>query len=682
MKCNNCSTLFKMINVLNENIASILTGYKLILNVLNNHENIISKLLSSTNTTVGQSGLNMNLQNESLVCNNVHKNIVPIMQSSPIDVAANIDIESVSNLEVEGHLTLSDKDANLVDDKTLDVPLPDRVYPISELMSDVSSIDCSSSSAVPDSDSDSSSDSVSDSYDTLSDSNYLLDSISKPDTQVEDVSVDYPTQCNINELPYDIHDSQLFNLFEVSKLDDSTTFTHFFSNRYAAYYGTFSYCYGNNTFHEARDFSENPYLQKVLNYVEIVYPHLKFNSAMIHKYNSGESFIPQHSDNEQDIVEGSLIATISLGETRTFRFQEVGASKCCDVLKLYHGDSLIMSQNSQMYFTHGIPKENVTGKRLSITLRLLKPKELSTKQKETETQATCLEGPSNSSDLKSTNKQAVLQVHENDYQLPQKKCVPPHNEVSSELNNAQNSNFLNDGYQESQRPFFQGSSYSYQRESGQKFMNARYTSTFTENEKYKTTSVHTNQDIETLYISSSMFRYLDPVKLSTPKQRAQVLFYPGADASQMLQRLLRDPEFIAMEKNKVKKVFVMVGTNNIDRIFDGSCPFQKAEVDINDILYRVWTSFENAQIHVINLLPRQNPAKNTIVKDLNFSTERLCKAHGLTFINTEATERHSFAYPDGMRKNELFSGGYDNVHLNEHGYIVLARYLKYLAHIY
>ena len=74
MECNNCSTLFKMINVLNENIASILTGYELILNVLNNHENIISKLLSSTNTTVGQSGLNMNMQNESLVCNNVHRN--------------------------------------------------------------------------------------------------------------------------------------------------------------------------------------------------------------------------------------------------------------------------------------------------------------------------------------------------------------------------------------------------------------------------------------------------------------------------------------------------------------------------------------------------------------------------------------------------------------------------------
>ena len=132
-------------------------------------------------------------------------------------------------------------------------------------MSDISSIDCSSSSAVPDSDSDSysgtSSNSVSHSYDTLSDSsNYLLDSISKPDTQVEDVSVDYPTQCNINQLPCEIHDSQLFNLFEVSKLDNSTKFTHFFSKRYAAYYGTFSYCYGNNNFHEARDFSEHPYL--------------------------------------------------------------------------------------------------------------------------------------------------------------------------------------------------------------------------------------------------------------------------------------------------------------------------------------------------------------------------------------------------------------------------------------
>lgn len=189
-----------------------------------------------------------------------------------------------------------------------------------------------------------------------------------------------------------------------------------------------------------------------------------------------------------------------------------------------------------------------------------------------------------------------------------------------------------------------------------------------------------NEGIDTLYISSSMFRHLDPSRLSSPKQKAEVLFYPGADALQMSRRLMQDLRHLSIDKGKVKKVFVMVGTNNVDRIFDGSCPLPQAEADINDMLYKLWSLFGNAQLYVINILPRQNHSKNSVVQSLNCFIEQLCKVHGLTFINTETSENHFFSDNNGIRYYDLFMGGYDNVHLNNRGYAVMAKMLKYMAH--
>ena len=40
-----------------------------------------------------------------------------------------------------------------------------------------------------------------------------------------------------------------------------------------------------------------------------------------------------------------------------------------------------------------------------------------------------------------------------------------------------------------------------------------------------------------------------------------------------------------------------------------------------------------------------------------------------------------FSSTNGLRNNQLFVRGYDNVHMNSKGYMILAKYLKYLAHM-
>ena len=91
--------------------------------------------------------------------------------------------------------------------------------------------------------------------------------------------------------------------------------------------------------------------------------------------------------------------------------------------------------------------------------------------------------------------------------------------------------------------------------------------------------------------------------------------------------------------------------------------------------------FTNAEINIINILPRADLKKNLIVKNLNSYIKNIFTLHGLKYICTEGANHRMFTETSGKRIDKLFSGGYDNVHLNEIGYSILGRYLKYLAHL-
>ena len=61
-----------------------------------------------------------------------------------------------------------------------------------------------------------------------------------------------------------------------------------------------------------------------------------------------------------------------------------------------------------------------------------------------------------------------------------------------------------------------------------------------------------------------MFRYMNATKLSTKQQKADVIFYPGADASQMMLRVFQDPKFLTIDKRGVKKLIVMEAPSRVD----------------------------------------------------------------------------------------------------------------------
>ena len=653
---------------MNDNITSILSGYELVVDIIDNHETMISELKSC------QIEKNQPLFNDVIVDNCEVDNCEVEISSSKIPVATNMDIYQLSNVEIGVSTdidpaipdnTITHPISSFPESKTLptsasifnDFCFNTETHPVSSSpkpqvsprvntngdFSDISDIShCTSSRNITCS-FDSNSSDKSSILDETAQSGYIS-------ATSDSYKLDPAPSCDLAYLPYESYDQQVFNLFDTHKLEDSTTFTSCFNNRSTAYYGRYSYCYGN-TYHSSRDFAENPYLEKILNYVDIAYPSLKYNSAMVQRYMTGDEFIPQHSDDEEDIQDNSLILTISFGTTRTIEFNEIGQSNWNESLKLHHGDCLLMSQKSQRYFSHGIPQDQTSEKRLSVTLRL----------------------------IKSRKSLALLK----DVQINQ----PEIQDESDESVNGQPSSVLEDGYQPITANNLHSRQSTHTRNGYQPFQaNTPYSRIPTRGKTFaaqnpRQRSTANGDDIDTLYISSSMFRHLDPVRLSSRRQKADVLFYPGADASQMLRRLTHDFKFQSLNKKHVKKVFIMIGTNNVDKIYSGSCSLDQAQRDINDMLYKLWSVFEDAQINVISILPRQNPSKNNIVQEINIYIEKMCKTHGLLFVNTHTNKNYGFVDINNVRNQQLFVGGYDNVHLSKMGYNVIANNLKYLSHL-
>ena len=172
--------------------------------------------------------------------------------------------------------------------------------------------------------------------------------------------------------PYYQHDLEIFAMFDVTMLGKETAFSHTFSNRSVAYYGSQTYSYNGGS-HPPQPFSSNQYLNEILTAVTKSYPEFRFNSAMVTHYANGEDWIPLHSDDEACIVPNSSIMTISLGETRTIMFQSKDKPTPIETeVSLAHGDVLLMSQQSQSIFQHTIPKDTACVRpRISITLRMI-----------------------------------------------------------------------------------------------------------------------------------------------------------------------------------------------------------------------------------------------------------------------------------------------------------------------
>jgi alkylated DNA repair dioxygenase AlkB len=96
-----------------------------------------------------------------------------------------------------------------------------------------------------------------------------------------------------------------------------------------------------------------------------------FNSVLLNYYRDNRDSMGSHSDDEPELGERPVIASVSLGEERTFVLKHKANKLAKPVrLRLASGSLLLMKGETQRYWKHGIAKETrPRGPRINLTFR-------------------------------------------------------------------------------------------------------------------------------------------------------------------------------------------------------------------------------------------------------------------------------------------------------------------------
>lgn len=97
----------------------------------------------------------------------------------------------------------------------------------------------------------------------------------------------------------------------------------------------------------------------------------RFNSVLLNLYRDERDSVGWHSDNERELGDDPVIASLSLGETRTFKFRHRTRKDLKTLsLPLSDGSLLLMAGTTQKCWHHAIHKEREAKvQRINLTFR-------------------------------------------------------------------------------------------------------------------------------------------------------------------------------------------------------------------------------------------------------------------------------------------------------------------------
>ena len=94
-----------------------------------------------------------------------------------------------------------------------------------------------------------------------------------------------------------------------------------------------------------------------------------FNSVLLNLYRDGNDKMGWHADNEPELGFEPVIASLSLGATRRFRFRHRATKETVEC-ELPTGSLVVMSGLSQKCWVHEVPRQKrVTNPRVNLTFR-------------------------------------------------------------------------------------------------------------------------------------------------------------------------------------------------------------------------------------------------------------------------------------------------------------------------
>jgi len=210
--------------------------------------------------------------------------------------------------------------------------------------------------------------------------------VSQDDGEVSKLIPDFLAGSTLERLPMKDADILLCQQFELDQsynqllqqLIDTTSWCQetisvygkpYLQPRLSAWYGNGNYSYSGITLHPA------PWAKILLNIktrVELLLGH-EFNSVLLNYYRDQNDSMGMHSDNEAELGKQPVIASLSLGDERTFLLKH----KTCKQMKtikipLISGSLLVMRGDTQTYWRHGLAKEKAhCGPRVNLTFRMV-----------------------------------------------------------------------------------------------------------------------------------------------------------------------------------------------------------------------------------------------------------------------------------------------------------------------
>lgn len=96
-----------------------------------------------------------------------------------------------------------------------------------------------------------------------------------------------------------------------------------------------------------------------------------FNCVLLNLYATGQQYMGWHADNETELGDYPVIASVSLGATRRFELKHREQSWQL-ALDLTPGSLLLMAGRCQQHWLHRLPKQSkVTTSRLNLTFRYI-----------------------------------------------------------------------------------------------------------------------------------------------------------------------------------------------------------------------------------------------------------------------------------------------------------------------
>lgn len=95
-----------------------------------------------------------------------------------------------------------------------------------------------------------------------------------------------------------------------------------------------------------------------------------FTTVLLNQYRNERDSNGWHADNEKELGRDPIIASISLGEERTFQLKHNTQKEIKQSLLLKHGSLILMKEGSQIHYKHQIPKASKTkNTRINLTFR-------------------------------------------------------------------------------------------------------------------------------------------------------------------------------------------------------------------------------------------------------------------------------------------------------------------------